>query len=339
MLLKKKILPLLFLSIVAISMIMAFYSYNKRSEAIIFKFKRNTMIIGNKIAEIELTGGAPSRIYFADSLLFVYDGNKGVVSARPVQFSVGSIMTAPNQQYGSIQMIDDLTAESNQVNITDIKQKQIATYQKGKYYPIEKYSVKGVDRIVKAGKKDYFIQKLDDKTLDNSFALLNLASGQQVPLQSPYHQYNDGGFATDGFMRRAFNGNKIFHVLYHMGKFAAFDTSGKLLVAGKTIDGYDRPPHVIKSGGKFTINRKSKAFNRAGSANSDHLFVVSNAVSESDNYKRSEGDFIDLYSTHNGNYIRTIFAPKEDGKYITDVFVTDNHLFLLQGKKISIYHL
>ena len=153
----------------------------------------------------------------------------------------------------------------------------------------------------------------------------------------------DGLFDTDGILNYSRKLQRFVYVYYYRNEYIVTDKDLHLIDRGNTIDTTTQA--VIKT--QYVTSKRERKFsapplmvNRLSAVNRNLLFVNSTLPSRYEEKKMwKNANVIDVYDVISKLYLMSFYIYKIDGEKITDMVVTDTHLYAIIGAKLVVYRL
>lgn len=179
---------------------------------------------------------------------------------------------------------------------------------------------------------------------ENVLATLSLQNGKiQSFAPALLEKQIDGLFDTDGTLQYSEKQQKFVYLYYYRNQYVVADKNLNLLYKGNTIDTTTQAKIKVK----YVKNRNQKKFsapplmvNRISTVHNNLLFVNSTLPGRFDVKQMwDKSSVIDVYDFSSKSYLISFFINKIDGVKISDVAVTNTHLYALIGTHIISYEL
>lgn len=190
----------------------------------------------------------------------------------------------------------------------------------------------------------FIIRAYDNTSLQNILAKQVLQPvAKMIRAPKILEKQKDGIFCTDGMLIRDSQLGVLVYVYYYRNQFIVMDTSLNVMARHKTIDTVS---HVqidvgkIESENRITLASPSRLVNKRSAVYGNLLFIHSGlkADNERDDLFH-ESSAVDVYFLKSGEYIKSFYLPKFNGKRMHDFKIFENKLVALHDHYILVYDL
>jgi hypothetical protein len=195
-------------------------------------------------------------------------------------------------------------------------------------------------RIIRLKRNKFLIKTGEPSALNEDFVVYDAITKKAKTFGNLLINYNDGGFANDGFFVANEDGN-VFHVSYYQSDIIAFQYDGSPLYKTRTVDKSASPPATVHSvSGKHFISSMATAINKTAAANSSNLFIASSIITKEEEHSGIAGTpIIDVYNTVSGEYKGSIVLTALKNKKLLSLAATDDKLYCLEGSRLTSYNI
>jgi hypothetical protein len=181
------------------------------------------------------------------------------------------------------------------------------------------------------------VEKFDFVTIDiKTGKEVNRKSTNEL-LTSVYGTFPEKnlGLVLEGNYSRSSNGSALYY-FYKFGYFLVFDSAGNIRYGARTIDNFEMPKPVSKklSPGVFEETVEPDYFvNYSACMDNQFIYILSNVLKSS--YK--DNRVIDIYSTDNGKYIKSLLVQNlDDGQKPIEICKAENNTLTVLYEDMAI---
>jgi len=290
------------------------YCVNFNSQSIVvldaqkYEVKRQIGRAGNGPGEFKVITG-----YSVDkSGISVIDGGRLTITEFDLQGKMTRLYKHPKQMMNAIRLSEPYT-----------------------------YIIKPI-KPLEESKEEFQIVNIDKQTIQSVYAVTALFAKNSDAIHESLQT-----IFFEGQMVRSVSGY-VFRVPWLCGEFLAFDEkTGRVLYGRETIDKTtikgDPPSSTGREGDNKTYTYSlgsMRRVNLGAAANSQYLFVLSNAASPSvKDFKQNWTDerIVDAYKIKNGDYAFSFVMPKHNGRRATEFSMTEDTFCVLYEDEIVRY--
>lgn len=190
------------------------------------------------------------------------------------------------------------------------------------------------------------IRVFDSSEIKQTFAIVNLGTGQIEARNPIFEGQNDGGLSTDGFLKYDSSTKSIVYLQLYRNRFFRLDTSLQLVYEGRTID--TTSSNVI-SVQKFSINdtmgsimpsNPLKAINTTCFVNAGLLYIISTLKADNEDVDTFlENVPVDVYRVLDGRYLGSFYLPKYKDNKATQIVARNSVIFALYSGAIRTFEI
>ncbi len=149
----------------------------------------------------------------------------------------------------------------------------------------------------------------------------------------------DGIFSVDGLLSYEPESYRILYVYFYRNQFLCLDTNLNIIFKKNTIDTTTQAKiKVGKPTAEHTLSLSTPAFyvNKEACMTENYIFIHSGLIADNEDRKKFEkSSVIDVYNTHNGDYLFSFYLPDK----ITSFRVINHTLIAMHDSFISTFHL
>lgn len=153
----------------------------------------------------------------------------------------------------------------------------------------------------------------------------------------------DGVFCTDGQFKYDKASSRIVYMYYYRNQCLLLDTNLHLIKTIHTIDTTTVAKINIantEKRGDLTLSSPPAFVNAAVCLYGDKIFIRSSLTGDNESVKATDkGNTIDVYSSADGHYIRSMYLPKQHRESMKDMCIVNDKLFALYAEFFITYNL
>ncbi|MBS1781006.1 MAG: hypothetical protein JST70_16900 [Bacteroidetes bacterium] len=152
----------------------------------------------------------------------------------------------------------------------------------------------------------------------------------------------DGFFCSDGELHYSKPLSSLVYVYFFRNQFICMDTNLNIQSYGKTIDTNTKAKIKVAAirNNTYTLSSPPMYVNNTACVDGELLFINSRLKATNESKEQfNQASVIDIYSLKAGLYKYSLYVPDFNGKKITNFKVDDRHLFVVQGKYVSVFQL
>lgn len=187
----------------------------------------------------------------------------------------------------------------------------------------------------------FAIRTQSKSTQQYTLGTLDLDRNPKVLLNANILQKQiDGVFDSDGKLLLNKNLNKLIYIYNYRNQYMIMDEDLHLRSRLKTIDTISKARlSVVKlPDGKYKMNVPALKNNQNAATHQNLLFTESTLIGKYESKKAwKKNSVIDIYRADKQEYIGSFYIAKENDKGFTQMFATDQYLFVLIGKELKRY--
>lgn len=150
-------------------------------------------------------------------------------------------------------------------------------------------------------------------------------------------------FSTDGELQYSRALNYFVFLYYYRNEYFITDSSLNLLYRAHTIDTFSRAQvqvDTIHSQNRVTLSAPPPIINKQFTVHGRFLYVHSLVPARNENMNRfKDVAVIDVYDLTQQQYVLSFQLPKPDGKNLTGLIATGNHLYALFKNTLYVHDL
>lgn len=152
----------------------------------------------------------------------------------------------------------------------------------------------------------------------------------------------DGIFCTDGELKYDKVSRRLIYMYYYRNQYLLLDTNLHIIKSCRTIDTTTVAKISIAntSGqGNFTLSSPPAFVNITSCLNGDKIYIRSALAGDNEGMSvMNKSNPVDVYAV-TGNYIRSLYIPKQQEESIKEMCILKNKLIALYPHSIMVYNL
>jgi hypothetical protein len=174
-----------------------------------------------------------------------------------------------------------------------------------------------------------------------TIATLNIASPQKVKIHPDILKKQiDGVFDSDGYLIYSKDPERLIYLYSYRNQFMVMDKSMNILQSLHTIDttSFAKIKTTTMKNGLHKMIQPPMTVNQRIAAYGNLALIHSNMKGRfetEESWKKTS--IIDIYRTDRQEYVGSFYIDKKKGKGLTDIMMTDSHLYVIIGKQLIRY--
>jgi hypothetical protein len=153
----------------------------------------------------------------------------------------------------------------------------------------------------------------------------------------------DGIFCTDGQLKYDKTSNRLIYMYYYRNQCLVMDTNLNVIKTIRTIDTTSIAKINIantSTQGSLKFSSPPEVVNASMCTDANKIYIRSALLADNEGISVIEkNNTIDVYSTVNGNYLQTLYIPKQQDESLKEIRIVKHQLVALYAHAIVFYNL